>query len=63
MFCTGSILADEIDIDRGTKLHILSLFEADIPDVVGTAAAAGDSATLNRYLSKYPHEVGQCAQL
>ena len=52
-----SFLADEIDIDSGTRLHILSLLEADVPDVVATAAAAGDSATLDRYLSRNPHEV------
>ena len=52
-----SLLTEEIDIERGTQLHIQSLFEADVPDVVGTAAAAGDSATLKRYLTKNPHEV------
>ena len=52
-----SLLTEEIDIERGTQLHIQSLFEADVPDVVATAAAAGDSATLNRYLTKNPHEV------
>ena len=48
---------ENVDIDKGAKLHILSLFQADVPDVVGTAAAVGDSATLFGYLSKHPEEV------
>lgn len=49
--------AGETFIDKGTKLHILSLFQADVPEVVATAAAAGDSAILFSYLSKHPEEV------
>ena len=50
---------DDFDVDKGTKLHILSLFRADVPEVVATAAAAGDSATVFSYLSKHPEEVSK----
>ena len=51
------VTAEDVFIDKGTKLHILSLFQADVPEVVATAAAAGDSDILFSYLSKHPEEV------
>lgn len=53
----GFDVAEEVFIDKGTKLHLLSLFQADVPEVVATAAAAGDSDILFSYLSKHPEEV------
>ena len=57
-FDTWSFLfPEEVQIDRATKLHIVSLSQADVPDVVATAAAAGDSSTIFSYLSRHPEEV------
>ena len=53
----GFDVAEEVFIDKGTKLHLLSLFQADVPEVVATAAAAGDSDILFSYLSKHHEEV------
>ena len=55
----GCFSAEEVQIDRGTKLHIVSLSQADVPDVVATAAAAGDSSSIFSYLSKHPEEVNE----
>lgn len=49
--------AEEVSIDKETKLHILSLFQADATEVVATAAVAGDSDIIFSYLSKHPEEV------
>ena len=48
---------EEVEVERGVMLHILSLLRAEVPDVVATAAAAGDSNTIFSYLSKHPEEV------
>ena len=55
--CMVFFFPEEVQIDRATKLHIVSLSQADVPDVVATAAAAGDSSTIFSYLSRHPEEV------
>ena len=50
-------ILDDVHVDVGMRLHLLALVQADCPDVVGTAAAAGDVEALTTYLQKYPHEV------
>ena len=50
-------LVDDIVVNVGVKIELLSLMEAKCPDVLGSAAAAGDVGTLNSYLRKNPLEV------
>lgn len=51
------LFLDYIDVAPDIKVQLLSLLEADIPDVMEKAAAAGDSFTLSAFLSKHPHQV------
>ncbi len=44
-------------MDVGLKLQLLSLVEAECPDVVVTAAQAGDTESIVKFLQKYPDEV------
>ncbi len=41
----------------GMKLQLLSMVEAECPDVVVAAARAGDTESLTKFLQKYPDEV------
>ena len=44
-------------MDEQSRLRLLSMIQAGIPNVVPAAAQAGDASVLKNYLEKHPHEV------
>lgn len=40
-----------------TKLQFMSMVEAECPDVLVSAAQAGDTESIVKFLKKYPDEV------
>lgn len=50
----------QLHVDVTTRIHALSLVEADCADAVVIAAAGGDLGTLINYLKKHPDQVRPC---